>query len=278
MSLSRLALRLAAYEALCPYASVAASPPGPWPTLAGAEVFDSRVDPVASEDAWNAFLKAIENQPLIILYTEEQETSPVEGDYPADKEIVELVAELMIAATGPLAVEQPGGGTTTIGALGAPLTDRQHEATLDLLEAQVRYVLDPQGYAATAATYRKVARELHHVHSVPQRDADKAARIAARTLKFRLRVAATAWPLQPSAPPASGLALLPQPLQGVAQALDPASSGALLCAELAGLVAQPAALTPLSDIRVLANLDRGAAPTDAAGSDADMVGDVPLSG
>jgi hypothetical protein len=278
MSLSRLALRLAAYEALCPYASVSASPQGPWPTLAGANVFDSRVDPVAAEDDWNAFVKSIENQPLIILYTEEQETSPVEGEYPADKEIAELVVELMIVATGSVDVEQPGGGTTTVGTIGAPLSDRQHEALLDVLEAQVRNVLDPQGYAPTAATYRQVARELHHVHSVPQRDADKVARIAARTVKFRLRIPATGWPLQPSTPPASGLGLLPQPLQGVAQALNPASSGGLLCAAIATMIAQPAALVPLTDIRILSTVDRGVAPTDPAGSDSDVVGDVPLAG
>jgi hypothetical protein len=246
--------------------------------LAGANVFDSRVDPVAAEDDWNAFLKQIENQPLVILYTEEQETSPVEGEYPADKEIAELVVELMIAATGSLNVEQPDGTTATVGTLAAPLSDRQHEAILDVLEAQVRYVLDPTNYAPTADIYRRVARELHHVHSVPQRDAGQAARIAARTVKFRLRVPETAWPLQPSIPPASGLALLPQPLQGVAQALDPASSGGLLCAQIATMIAQPAPLTPLTDIRILSTVDRGVAPTQADGSDSDVVGDAGLAG
>ncbi len=276
MSLSRLALRLAAYEALCPYASVVAS--GPWPTVAGAEVYDSRVDPVATEDGWKAFLTKIEGKPLIIVYTEEQETSPYAGEYPADKEEVELVVELMIAAIGSVTVEQPNGETTTVGTLEAPISDRLREALLDLLEAQVRFVLDTQSYAPTALVYSKIARELHHVHSVPQRDAATQARVAARTVKFKLAVPATSWPLAPSSPPASGLALLPSPLLGVAQALNPASSGGLVCAQLAGLVAQPAPLVPLTDIRILANVDRSVAPTAPTGSDSDVVGDAPLSG
>ena len=49
MSLSRLALRLAAVEALCP-SSLAET--GPYPTWAGNEVFDSRITPIADASEW----------------------------------------------------------------------------------------------------------------------------------------------------------------------------------------------------------------------------------
>jgi hypothetical protein len=271
VSLSRLALRLAAYEALCPFAVIAT---GPWPTLAGSNVFDSRMDPIASSDDWSAFIESIEGKPILTVYTEEQEADPVAGEYEADREMVDLVIELMIAAAGSVEVAGADGSTQIIGAISAPITDRQHEAMLDILEAQVRRVLDPQGYAGPQV-YRDVARELHHVHSSPQRDPDKVTRVAARTLKLKIRVPATSWPLAPTVPPATGLALLPQPLLGVALALDPGSTGGQTCAAAANWIAQPAPLVPLTDIRAYANLDRGATPT---ASNADETADVPLSG
>ena len=68
MALARLALRLAAIEALLPSA-VAAT--GPYPTVAGAQVYDSRLDPIADPDAWEAFLTEVEGNPIVIVYTEE---------------------------------------------------------------------------------------------------------------------------------------------------------------------------------------------------------------
>ena len=64
MSFSRLALRLAAYEALCPYASraaVAATPPTTpaWPTIAGANIYDTRIDPLSGADSFDAFIELI---------------------------------------------------------------------------------------------------------------------------------------------------------------------------------------------------------------------------
>lgn len=275
MSLSRLALRLAAYEALCPYASRSASPAGPWPTIAGANIYDSRLDPVSASDDWESFLASIEGKPIVMLYTEEQETTPVDGEYPADKEIVDLVAELMIAGIGSVEVELPSGGTTTIGALSAPITDPQHEALLDLLEAQACAMLDPQGMLAPAA-FLKIAREMHRIHSVPQRDARLSVRLAARTVRFSLRVTATQWPppLAAGVTAPIGLAALPQPLQAVAKLINPASPAGQMLATMATLIAAPATLTPLDGLNVFVNLNRGAAPTQANGSDSDIVGFV----
>ena len=102
MSLARLALRLAAVEALCPAAALAASPAGPFPTVAGDRVYDSRIDLIAAAEGTDdlaAALAEIENKPILVVYTEEQGTTPYgEVKYPAGEEIVTLVIEAMIAS------------------------------------------------------------------------------------------------------------------------------------------------------------------------------------
>ncbi len=185
MALARLALRLAAIEALLPSA-VAAT--GPYPTVAGAQVYDSRLDPIADPDAWEAFLTEVEGNPIVIVYTEEHETEPKPGsEFPAEVEIVDLVVETMIAARAELEVQGPEG-PVTIGTLAAPVTDRVRGATLDLLEAQIRNAFDTASLA-TARIFQQVAWEVRHIASVPQREATGSARVAARTCKFKVKVA-----------------------------------------------------------------------------------------
>src|SRR4051812_48348079 len=143
MPLSRLALRLAAYEALNPFASIKS---GPWPTIAGANVYDSRLDPgltVDDPDAWDSFVTSIEGRPIVIVYTEEHDTSPTSGEYPADRHIADLVVELMIATRGTVEIPRADGSPIEVGSVEMALTDRQREALLDFLEGQVRKLLDP---------------------------------------------------------------------------------------------------------------------------------------
>jgi hypothetical protein len=278
LSFSRLALRLAAYESLCPYASraaVALTPPGTpaWPTIAGANVYDTRIDPVAGADSFDAFVQQIEGNPVVILYTDDQETEPTFGEYPADKEIADLTVTLFIASAGTVTVTETGGATATIG---PAITDPQREALLDLLEGQVRQILDPQAVnqVAPSGPWLKVARELHHIHSLPERSSDKTVRVAQRGVRFRFRIAQTQW-----APPATtpvGIDILPQPLLSVAQGLNTASPSYQMLAAYAAYLANPPSLTPLTDVRLLVNVNRSAAPTQPSGADSDVVGDVPF--
>lgn len=254
MSLSRLALRLAAYEALCPFAALTSNA---FPTLAGANVFDSRLTPVSESEGWEQFLLEIEGQPIVMVYTEDQKTEPVSGtSFPAQIEMVDLVVELMIAARAEVEGIAPDGTTKTYGSLSAPVSDRQTEALLDMLEAQVRYALDPaptnQPAAPTATLYRGVALELHHVHSVPQRDGSRVSRLAARTVKFDLKVRATIWP-------ASGSGF-PSPLAAVAAGLDSSSSGGELCAALAAQIAAPATPQVLNGFALYTDINRARSP------------------
>lgn len=244
MSFSRLALRLAAIEALCPTG-------GPYPTIAGRRVYDSRLDLIAGDDD----LSAIESNPLIGVYTEDQHELPYgSAKYPSAENVVTLVLEIMLAVRGEIEIDGPGGTTQTVGTLDAPVTDRMHEALLDTLEAQAIYLLDPKNMAPTAAIYSKVAWEIHSVHSDPQRAADRATRIAARTVKLHIKVKKEVWPPFPISPTPTGLDRLPEPLRSVAYALPNGSSAAALCATLATYAPQPANPVPLDGINIAVSL------------------------
>jgi hypothetical protein len=255
--LARLALRLAAIEALCPSAGLAAG--GPWPTIAGPRVYDSRLDPIAAAETAEALSSAVaglEGKPVVIVYTEDDHILPFEGSrVPVRDYVVTLVIEMMVAAPAYIDVTTPSGATETrIGGVEAPLTDRQHEAVLDMLEAGVRFVLDRENHAPTAVLFRTVARETRQVTSDPQRAADRTLRLALRTLKYHVAVARDAW----SRAPAAGLGGLPEPLRALALALPAGSSGAALCATLAGLLPAPVALPRLEGVDV--TIDLGAGP------------------
>ena len=260
---ARLALRLAAFETLCPYALRSSGTPSAWPTLAGPLVYDTRLDPIEASDEWDAFLNNIEGKPIVILYTEEDEVGNSVGEYPPDRETIGLVVEMMIAAKGVVEIVNAAGQPQDVGSLDAAITDGQREALLDVLEAQVRAALDPQGYAPPPV-WLAIAMELHHVRSLPQRDASKTVRLAARTLRLTLRVKMDQ-PLAPLAPGTSvptGLAALPQPLQTVAALLPPGSpSVQMLNGVIAPAIAAPGTLTPLEGMNLYVNLGRGVTPT-----------------
>jgi len=244
MSFSRFALRLSAIEALCPTG-------GPYPTIAGKRVYDSRIDLIAGDDD----LSSIEPNPLICVYTEDQHALPYgSAKYPAAENVVTLVLELMIAVRGEVEIDNPDGESETVGDIGTPVTDREHEALLDLLEAQAVYLLDPKNMAPSAAIFTKVAWELQSVHSDPQRAADRSVRIAARTVKLHVKVKKEAWPPFPVSPAPTGLALYPEPMATVAAMLPAGSAARALCTRLAPYAPQPAAPIPLDGINLAVSL------------------------
>jgi len=248
MSLARLALRLAAIEALCPAATVTT---GPYPTVAANRVFDSRIDLIAgavSPEDITVALRALENKPVLTVYTEEHESRPYGSSlHPPAEQFVELVVEAMIAISGTVEIEQQDGSVETVGTIDAPATDRQHEAILDVLESQVRYLLNPATRAPSGTLLGKVAMECREITSVPQRASDRAIRLAARTIRFRLKLKNEVWPA------ASGK--LPEPLATVAAALPAGSSGAALCASLLPLIPGEPALTPLQGVDIYTHLE-----------------------
>lgn len=237
--LSRLALRLAAIETLAP---AAVSRSGPWPTIAGPYVYDSRQEPLDAAD------ELLEARPILLVYTEQGLSEPYpKGVSKPDNHTVLLVIEAMIAARALVEVKMPDGSTGQVGELEVPISDREHEALLDLLEATVRRRLEGRADAhPTTQTFRMVAMEIQHVETVPMRDATNSVRLAGRTITLRVKVPCDAWP-EPSLAPAAatGLERLPNPLRLVASRLPATSSGRKVCDQLAALLAQPDALVEL---------------------------------
>jgi hypothetical protein len=266
--LSRLALRLAAVEALSPYAALAT---GAFPTIAGARVFDSRQDPVD-------VLDEIDGKPILVVYTEQGIGMPYpHGRHMAGSQqyTIDLTIEAMIAAKGVVEVIGEDGQTLELGTLETPIMEREHEALLDLLEAGVMRRLATSTDVGDPAVqlFRGVGWELRHAETVPLRDATRTVRIAARTILLRYQIPADGWPTPAlDYVPATGLARLPDPLRKVALALDPASSGAALCAKLAAMIPDPAPLTRLVEVRGPALVDRDLATNPSA----DFTVDLPL--
>jgi hypothetical protein len=279
MSLARLALRLAAFEALCP-SVLAAS--GPWPTIAGNLVYDSRIDLIEGDEK---AIAELEGKPLAVVYTERDDQTPYgEGvKYPAQEQVIHLTVEIMIAAAAQVEYVNAAGATSSFGALAAPITDRQHEAMLDLLEAQVRRALGKRAYEdalPSSTLYNRVAMEIRHIESLPQRSADRATRIAARTIIFAVKVRTEKWPLNLGAGQTAptGFALLPEPLATVANGLDSGSTGYALCQALVGAMPIPVSRVALTDIHGFFSIAPHAAPTQLDGSDSDVQADLDPQG
>jgi hypothetical protein len=247
--LARVALRLAAVEALAPYAALVS---GPWKTIAGGRVYDSRQDPIDGLDEFEA-------RPVISIYTEEMTAEPYgSGLSRPDHVTVDLVCELMMLTKGSVQLTLPDGSIVTEGTADMPISERAHEALLDLLEATVRRRLEARhDFDAQTELFRRVCKEIRQISSVPQRDSTRTVRLAARTVTFRCVVAADRWPDPALAPQAaSGLDRLPEPLRAVALAMPAGSSARAVCERLASLLADPAALTPLALIDLGIGLDR----------------------
>ena len=267
MSLSRLALRLAAIEALAPSATASA---GPWPTLAGRNVFEERIDLIAqaetAEDLAGA-LAELENKPVIVVYTEDHHALPYgAAKYPPDENVVTLAIEISLGATGMVPIFDAEGRAVEFGALDAPVTDRQQAAILDMLEDQVRRLFDSRQAMPSAALFCSIAQEIRSIHSDPQRAGDRTLRLALRTIKFHCKVAGVAWPA-PGAAPAIGLAALPEPLRTVALALPAGSDSRALCESLAPMIAPAAGLAdPLAGVSVIMGVGR--LPSSSANADA----------
>lgn len=257
MSYARLALRLAALEALCPHEALAT---GYYPTSAGNQVYDTRFDPIAaaqSDAEAETILTKIEGSPLIAVYTDVQSSLPYGTAFRPEKNIVTLVIEAIIAAKGTMTVENPDGTSSTIGALDAPLTDAQHEAELDHLEACIRRVFSRKIALPTSTLFFQVALRTEEIHADPQRDARTSVRLAQRFIKFHVQVPDDGdWNSA-----ASGLAALPSPLNTVAASLNPASSGGQICANLAAKTPIPFAGLNRVQIAAYVNLNRADAPT-----------------
>ena len=215
-------------------------------TIAGKYVYDSRQDMIST-------MLERENQPLIIVYTEDQISTPYShsnsSPYP-NKHMVTLIVELMIATNYTITMQDENGNTITQGSIDVPVTEQQHEATLNLLAAQVRQRLqaDFKQQSDREILY-KVLMGFDHISSMPSRDDMRGVRLAGRTLKFSAQIKEDQWPIGTFTPSAlNGIGLLPKPLFDVVQYFEPASPEYQLCATLAQSLANPFTFAPMDSV------------------------------
>ncbi|HOV03443.1 MAG TPA: hypothetical protein PLJ34_08340 [Hyphomicrobiales bacterium] len=248
--LSRLALRLAAFEALAPFAQYGADEPV-WPTLADGRVYDT---------AFAAFddLSDKEGRPIVAVYTEKsaaETRSGAGGDLTPGT--VELAFELSV-------VRRAGQGVLTLD------TDPAIEAHLDLLEAQVRHAL---AEGESGAIFRNAGGlGVMSITSEPYRSAEEATRLASRSLTYSIRARADCY--ASVAAGATGFDRLPQPLRAVAEALPEGSHGRLIAAQLAGLAPSPMFGVPLAGVGLAIHAKSPPAAYAGEGDEPAVVADV----
>lgn len=253
--LSRLALRIAAIEALAPSDAVELGLP--MPTIAGNRVYDSRQSPIDSA-------ADIEGKPIVIVYTEAQDFKPYpSGSTRADDTHVTLIIELMIASRGIVTIGLPDGTTQDVGTLDTPMMEGPQEALLDLLEAMVRRRLDTRADASPEGLrFRNIAAGFKSIESVPARDDSRTVRMAARTLSFQAKIPMDRWPDATLSPvTVTGLDALPEPLRSLAKSLPASSPHLATCQAIASAIADPADLTPLQQIGITADINRSSPQT-----------------
>jgi len=159
MSLSRLAMRLAASRALLDR------------TLAGARVFDSAVDPIDQTIAET-------RQPIIVLTTDEHEVEVTGRALGSGNTRCELVIEMAIAARVEVPARDGQGEQITIA---IPHTDEGMELTLDIMEHQVLSALNRDDNAWSRVWMKLVPRITRRL-SRRGASAENGVRFAARQL------------------------------------------------------------------------------------------------
>lgn len=229
MALTRLALRLATIESLCPEATIVT---GPYPTLAGKLIFDSLFDPIDD-------LQKDYQQPIVVVYTEDDDAdSKAAGGGPPFLSIVDLCFELSVVVSS-----RPDQGADYEAFY--PVADGELDATLDLLEAQVLFALFN---APTGKIWRDLtARRVLSVKSLPHHSGEERIRLARRTLRLATVVQEDVYDPALIATP-QGLDRLPQPLQTVVKALVAGGYGAKLGVGIAPSAPLMPLATPLQTV------------------------------
>lgn len=217
-----------------------------WPTLAGRNVFDSRLGPTD--------LSSPAPAPMIMISTDETEREDRDLMTPGGApEMVALGVEILV----PAVVETESGAPAAV-----PVeTDALAEATLDLMGAQIRHRLD---WSRTDGLLHHVVIAIEKIEDRGWRDADTDIRVTARRLEFKAAVRRDGeWPAS-----GSGIARLPSPLRDVAGALPVGSHGRSVAEVVAALMIAPEIYTHLAEMRLAANLTRAAGETEPPAPDA----------
>lgn len=228
MSLMRLGLRVATLEALRP---TSALPNGPFPTSAGALVFDSLEGPINDIDP-------AERKVTISVYTEEDNADPAQkAGGPPFKCTVTILFEIGVAQVG----------NDAQGAfVGTPATDAEAEAMLDLVSAQILFVLC-RGPTGRYWRQNFTARRITDIDSLPHRSSEEGVRLARRAMRMRVTLDDDVFDPAPAVTP-EGIARLPQKMQDLYNFLSASAYGKPILETIAALAPVMPTATPLNEV------------------------------
>jgi hypothetical protein len=225
--LAREFMRLCALEALAPSGTPDG---GPWPTLAGRYVFDTRLDPIDDLDP-------SEQRPVISVYTEDEELTKIAQAGPIfHKSTVDLVFEIAV-----LAKFQEADSDQLV--VDYADTDAALEALIGSIDFQIYQALHngPSG-----ALFRKLAKPPAVAwHSTTKRDGEEAYRLARRTIITKFDLREFVYRVAPTTP-LTGLGRLPDALQPIAAGLSNSTYRTALVLGIAN--AAPIGPTPRNEL------------------------------
>lgn len=167
MSVNRILARWAAVCALNNYLAE------PWPTLAGGNIFDSKIEPVEDMAGDRAF-------PCCVVYTDYDQDPWGKARKLETERLLTLTVELMIVQA---TVVQ--GGEIPAYALDCPTTDSEIESTLDLFELQIYRALTAGTAASDAFNY--ICSTYKTVISRRGASVEGGQRLAARQLTLEMK-------------------------------------------------------------------------------------------
>jgi hypothetical protein len=247
--LARTFLRLCALEAVRPSSLLGVASPA-WPTDAKDFVFDSRLDPLER-------LEPEQYQKAIVVYTDNENLDQIAQAGPVlYNSIVDLVFELSVVA-------KLRNGEEYV--VGLAETDSELEAELDAVEQQIYFALH---YGATGALFRKMSRlPFKDWQSHRMASSEEGPRLAMRSIRTKVRLAALAYDPTPAAP-LVGLARLPEPLTAIVAQLGESTYLYKLAAAIAAATPTMPVTTPLKTIAITATPadPQGVASGDPAGA------------
>lgn len=237
MTLLRTAFRIAIVEALCPAAALVSA--GPFPTLAGPRVFDSKFTP--TDD-----LASGEQLPVVTVYTGLDDSDPSQPSSGGPPFLRHIHVEIEMAVVGLVQAPNDEDGNPQVG-IEWPETDPELEAKLDVLEAQVRFCLLK---GPTGLLYRRLGgMRVRDIQSDIDRTSEEKIRLAMRVLRIRLSVDDDCEHLLPVTA-LTGTARLPDRIKALYDALHETAYGRAVLALLAPAAPTGPVRNPLNTVSI----------------------------
>jgi hypothetical protein len=168
MTINRVLTRLAAVCALNNFMQA------PWPTLAGPNIFDSKIEPVEDMAADRAF-------PCCVVYTDYDSQHWNKGGATSKDRMLTVTLELLVVQ----AAKVENSGELASYSLDCPVTDSEIEITLDAFEHQALKAL--QGDTPAAQLFNHLNTTCTNVISRRGASIDGGQRLAARQITLEMK-------------------------------------------------------------------------------------------